>query len=171
MKIRLTASVVFGLLIGTAMYVYAATALETIKAPIDQIVTILKDPQYHDDTLKEQQEAQLWPIIHQIFDFTEVSKRALARNWRKFSPEQRKAFINAFTDLLGNTYLDKMQGGEYKNVSVVFLDEKKLSANKSQISSKIISRDQELPVSYNLKLKKNRWRIYDVKPMMGFRNL
>ncbi len=163
MKIRLTASVVIGLLIGTALYVYAATALETIKAPIDQIVTILKDPQYHDDTLKEQQEAQLWPLIHQIFDFTEVSKRALARNWRKFSPEQRKAFTNAFTDLLGNTYLDKMQGGEYKNVSVVFLDEKKISESKSKVNAKIISREKELPVSYKSRLKENRWRIYDVK--------
>jgi len=163
MKIRLNISVVIGLLLGTALYVYAATALKTIKAPIDQIVTILKDPQYQDGAKKDQQQAQLWPIIHQIFDFTEVSKRALARNWRKFSPEQRKAFTNAFTDLLGNSYLEKMQGGEYKNVSVVFLDEKKLSEIKTLVSSKIISRDQELPVIYNLKLKKNGWRIYDVK--------
>jgi phospholipid transport system substrate-binding protein len=163
MKIGLTVTVVFGFLLGTALCVYAATALETIKAPIDQIVTILKDPQYRDDAKKDEQEAKLWPIIHQIFDFTEVSKRALARNWRKFTPEQRKAFTNAFTDLLGNSYLDKMQGGEYKNVSVVFFDEKKLSEVKSQVRSKIISRDQELPVSYNLKLKKTGWRIYDVK--------
>jgi len=56
-----------------------------------------------------------------------------------------------------------MQGGDYKNVSVVFLDEKKLSEIKSQVSSKIITRDTELPVSYNLKLRENRWRIYDVK--------
>ena len=163
MKIKLTVSVVLGLLIGTAWCVHAATALETIQAPIDQIVTILKDPQYQDGAKKEQQQAKLWPIIHQIFDFTEISKRALARNWRIFTPEQRKAFTNAFTDLLGNTYLDKMQGGDYKNVSVVFLDEKKLSESKSQVNSNIISRDQELPVSYNLKLKKDRWRIYDVK--------
>ena len=167
MKIRLTVTVVFGVvfgfLLGTALCVYAATALETVKAPIDQIVTILQDPQYQDGAKQDEQDAQLWPIIHQIFDFTEVSKRALARNWRKFTPEQRKAFTNAFTDLLGNSYLDKMHGGEYKNVSVVFLDEKKLSEVKCQVNSKIISRDQELPVSYNLKLKENGWRIYDVK--------
>ncbi len=163
MKIRLTVSVVFGLILATALYVYAATALETIKAPIDQIVTILKDSQYQDCANKDQQQAKLWPIIHQIFDFTEVSKRALARNWRKFTPEQRKAFTNAFTDLLGNSYLEKMQGGEYKNVSVVFLDEKKISESKSKVNSKIISREKELPVSYNLRLKENRWRIYDVK--------
>ena len=163
MKIILNISVVFGLLLGTATGVCAATALETIKAPINQIVTILKDPQYQDGAKRDQQQAQLWPIIHQIFDFTEISKRALARNWRKFSPEQRKAFTKTFTDLLGNTYLEKMQGGEYKDVSVVFLEDKKLSEIKTKVSSKIISRDQELPVSYNLKLKKNRWRIYDVK--------
>ncbi len=59
MKIRLTVSVVFGLILATALYVYAATALETIKAPIDQIVTILKDPQYQNGSKKDQQQAQL----------------------------------------------------------------------------------------------------------------
>jgi len=81
MKIRLTVSVILGLLIGTAQCVYAATALETIKAPIDQVVTILKDPQYQDNAKKDEQQTKLWDIIHQIFDFTEISKRALARNW------------------------------------------------------------------------------------------
>ncbi len=163
MKTRLTVSVVFGLLLATALHSYAATALETIKVPIDQVVNILKDPQYQDSAKKDEQQTKLWDIIHQIFDFTEISKRALARNWRKFSPDQRKAFTNAFTDLLGNTYLNKMQGNDYQDVSVVFFEEKKLSEIKSQVSSKIISRNQELPVTYNLKLKENRWRIYDVK--------
>ncbi|MDM8542170.1 ABC transporter substrate-binding protein [Desulfococcaceae bacterium HSG9] len=164
MKIRLTVTVVLGLLLGTAIGVYAATALETIKAPIDEIVTILKDPQYQDGARKDQQQAQLWPIIHQIFDFNLISRIALTRNnWKKFTPEQRKAFTNAFTGLLKNTYVDKMQGGDFKDVSVVFIEENKLSEKKSQVSSKIISREKELSVSYSLRLKKNRWRIYEVE--------
>ena len=62
MKIRLTVTVVFGVvfgfLLGTALCVYAATALETVKAPIDQIVTILQDPQYQDGAKQDEQDAQ-----------------------------------------------------------------------------------------------------------------
>ncbi len=163
MKSKLIMLVVLGFIFTTVSGGYAATAMETIKAPVDEVMSILKDPQYKDGAKKEEQQEKLWRIINQIFDFTEIAKRGLARNWLRFSPEQRKAFTEAFKELLGNTYLDEMQGGDYEDVKIDFLDSKKLSENKTQVDTKIISRDKELPVSYNLKLKNNEWRIYDVK--------
>ncbi len=147
----------------------ATTALAGVKKPIDELkepiqngINILKDPQYHDDSKKELQREKIWEIVKQAFDFIQVSKRALARNWRDFTPQQRKDFTDAFAERLKNTYIDKIQG-EFHNEEVVFLDEDILSDKKAKVRTKLIREKIEIPIDYSMLLtKKGKWKVYDV---------
>lgn len=156
------------ILVFTVLF-FAATALAGVQKPIDELqgpiqkgINILKDPQYHVDSKKELQREKIWEIIREAFDFVQVSKRALARNWRDFTPKQRKEFTDAFAERLKNTYIDKIQGG-FHNEEVVFLGQDMLSDKKAKVNTKIIREKIEIPIDYSMILtKKGKWKVYDV---------
>ena len=75
----------------------SAEPLEVLQGHIDQIIDILQDPQYQDGAQHEEQMKKMWAVINQAFDFGEIAKRALSRNWRRFTPRQRKEFSSLFS--------------------------------------------------------------------------
>lgn len=150
------------LLLGSATAVAAQPApLEAIKGPIDTVIAILNDPAYKDDTRKEEQREKIWQSVSGIFDFNEISMRAVARNWRKFTPEERKQFAAVFSKFLGNTYVDKIQG-QYHNEEIVYVSQEIVKKGRA-LAKTIIKRETlEIPVDYRLKLMDGQWRVYDV---------
>ena len=135
---------------------------DSTRKPVEEVLAILNDPQYKPEDKKSAQREKLWDTTLSMFDFTEIAKRTLARNWLVFSPEQRKSFRDVFARLLTTTYTNKIQGN-FSNEKVVFLDEEVLNQNKAQVRSQIQGEGIETPVDYSLKLGEKGWRIYDVK--------
>ena len=136
--------------------------MEALRGPIESGLSLLSDPQYADEAKKGEQREEIWKIIRQAFDFRLIAARALGRNWRRFSPAQKDAFTDAFSALLGNTYIGKIQG-EYNDERVEFLQEEMVSDNKAVIKTRIIRKNAEIPVNYNMVLRGGQWRIYDVR--------
>jgi phospholipid transport system substrate-binding protein len=143
--------------------VFAMEPIETIKGPLEESLALLNDPRYKDPTLKDEQRDKIWTLIESVFDFEEVSKRALARNWRRLNPGQQKEFIELFTQLLGNTYLDQVQMA-YKDETVSF-DSQEIHDSKplARVKARIISAKGDIPVDYSLKNIDGGWRVYDVR--------
>ena len=138
----------------------ANNPLEEIKGPIEKGITILKDSRYKDN--KELQRERIWETISSVFDFKAVSMRALARNWRKFDKNQKEKFVKEFTELLKNTYIDKIQG-EFHDEKVVFEGYNMVSEKKAVVKSKVLRGDKEIPLDYSVHLKKGKWSVYDIK--------
>ena len=142
-----------------------ASPTDVLREPLDQAVMILKDPKYQTDDsgLKAEQRAKIWDIVGDAFDFTEVSRRALARNWKSFSADEQKEFAAVFAQMLGNIYVERIQSG-FADQQVEFADEI-LHASKplAIVKTFIISDQNKIPVDYSLKKKDGRWRVYDVK--------
>ena len=104
----------------------------TLKAPIDQVISILNDPQYTEAVKKQDQRQALWDAVYPIFDYAFISKSVLGRfHWNNtFSPEQQQEFIDVFSQFIGNNYLDKIQDG-YEGEKVIFENEELLSPKKA----------------------------------------
>lgn len=137
--------------------------LEEIKPSVDKVITILNDPKYKtDESLKSKQRDEIWEAINSMFDFEEVSKRTLARNWKKFSTTEKKEFTDVFGSYLGNTYVDQIQG-EYHNEKIAYGDEQIVDEKWALVRTKIMRETLEIPVDYKMKLIDGRWRIYDVQ--------
>ncbi len=143
--------------------VFALEPIDTIKGPLEESLALLSDPRYQDPAFKDEQRDKIWALIESVFDFEEVSKRALARNWRRLDPGQQKEFVELFTQLLGNTYLDQVQTA-YKDETVSF-DSQEIHASKplARVKARIISAKGDIPVDYSLKSIDGRWRVYDVR--------
>jgi len=137
--------------------------LEDLKGPVQKGIALLKDTEYRASDKKEAQREEIWRLVKQVFDFEQISMRALARSWRDFNPDQQKAFVEAFTELLKNTYMDKIQG-EFHDEEVVFEGEDLITDQKAEVKSKIVRGGKlEIPIDYSLYKSASGWLVYDVK--------
>lgn len=142
--------------------VWAASPMETLKGPVEAGIALLRDPAYADAGKKNEQRDRMWGIIQETFDFRLISASALGRNWRRFSPAEQAEFTSVFAQLLGKTYLGKIQGN-YKDEEVVFLGEDVISDKKAVVRTEIVRKDTRIPVDYYMRRKNDQWRVYDVK--------
>ena len=137
------------------------TPIDALRPPLDKALAILQDPRYRIPAEKEAQKEKLWELIRLVFDFEGITERAVGRNWKLFSPEQKKEFTEDFTQLLGNSYLTRIQG-EFNNEKVEFLSQELLPGAKARVKSKIIRQADSIPVDYSVRQLEGTWRIYDV---------
>jgi phospholipid transport system substrate-binding protein len=135
--------------------------IDALRGPLDSALAILQDPRYRSGSEREAQKEKLWEIIRKVFDFEGITVLAVGQNWKLFSPEQKKVFIDLFTTRLGNSYLNKIQGS-FNNEKVEFLSEEVLSPAKARVKTKIIREVDSIPVDYRVRPIDGAWRIYDV---------
>ncbi len=143
----------------------AADPTEVLKAPMDEALALLRDPQYKSDdpAKKAEQREKFWALIEPVFDFNELSKRTLARNWSKFDDAQQQEFAQVFSELMGNIYVDRIQGG-YSDETVEFGDQiMHESRPLAVVKTFIVSSRNRIPVDYSMIQQGETWRVYDVK--------
>jgi len=143
----------------------AAVSLEpmaTIKAPVDAVIAILNDPKYKVTGTKSVQRDEIWKVVKPMFNFDEIAKRAVARNWSDFNDVEKAAFTDVFARFLGNTYIDKIQG-EYHNEEIVYLGQDFYSDTYAEVKTQIVRETLKIPVNYRmLKGGEGRWMVYDI---------
>ncbi len=135
--------------------------MDALKNPIETVLSLLKDPKYKDPDQRQQQRDKIFAITRKLFDYTEMSKRTLARNWKSFSPQEQLQFVDVFADHLSNSYMDKIQG-EYKGETVIFLGQEMIADGKALVTTKIQRQPGDISVDYSMLLVDNQWRVYDV---------
>jgi phospholipid transport system substrate-binding protein len=136
------------------------TPMQTVKERIDQIITVLNDPQYHAHEKKGVQRDKIWEISSPMFDFAEISRRTVGPKWDSFAEEEKSRFIDVFRQFLGNTYIDKMQG-EYHNEQVVYVKEL-IKESQALVRTQLVRQSVALPIDYRLKQEDGLWKIYDI---------
>jgi len=139
---------------------HAGKPLDTVQTQVEKILDILRDPGMKAESTKEVKKDRIWGIIGAVFDYDELSRRALGRNWKKLNASQQKEFTDLFSRLLGNIYLGRIIA--YTDEKVVFDKEKMLAEDKAEVLSRIVTASKEIPVNYRLILKGGEWRVYDV---------
>lgn len=138
----------------------AGGALDTVKSNADKVLEVLRDPSLKSESARKNKKNKIRAIAQKMFDFTELSKRTLAQNWGKFSPEQQKEFIDLYTSLLEDTYADKIMA--YTDEKIVFTNEVTLTEKTVEVRSTVLRKTSEVPINYRVILKDDGWRVYDV---------
>jgi phospholipid transport system substrate-binding protein len=104
---------------------------------------------------------QIRQIVREMFDFDEISKRALSRHWQTLQREEQAEFVALFRDLLERAYLAQVEtasGGE----KITFIGES-IENGSATVRSKVVTRQgSEIPLDYRLHVRDGSWRIYDV---------
>jgi len=139
---------------------YAATPMETVEKGVNNLLKTLGDPAFKAQT-KDQQIATLGTEIEKVFDFTELSKRTLGRDWKKMSAAQQKEFVKLFKQLLQGVYADRLL--EYSDQKVIFDKEITPKKGRAEVQSYLQTSDgKKIPLFYRLTDKGGSWKVYDV---------
>jgi len=145
---------------GQAIAADAAHPMETLKGPIDEIISILNDPHYKTEDQRTAQRDKIWEIARPVFNFDEISRRAVGKPWAKFSPMEKERFSNIFSEYLGGTYIDKLQG-KFHNEKVDF-EKELVKGSKALVRTHLRRENTEIPIDYRMQHVDGEWKIYDI---------
>lgn len=159
MKSIVAAALLLAVLASSALAA-TGTPTQTVKTAVDQILVLLRDPTYKGSGKKSSQGEKIIAIVEGVFDFRAFSVRTLGKNWKEFSPAQQDEFVKLYTELLEDTYLERVQ--QYSDEDVVFTEEVKLDDTKSEVRTNIIAKTGPIPLFYRLYSKDGAWKVYDV---------
>ena len=165
MKYRKILFVVFaGMFFLTSMSTFLWAAEEAGKLlikTIDRGLTVLKEPSLKGPGKAQERRRRLWEEISPVFNFEEMSKRALGQHWKKRTPEEKRKFAELFTHILKDTYIGETD--TYSGEEIVFLKEKHDDNNYATVQTKIITNTgTETLVDYRMLNNDGKWKIYDV---------
>ncbi len=138
----------------------AGVPLDTVKSNVNGVLDVLRDPELQGESGKKIKGQKIAAAAGKLFDFVELSKRTLGLNWNKFTPDQRKEFVELFRSILKDAYVDKITA--YTNEKVNFTKETPLSETTVEVRSVIVSKGGETAIYYRVVKKENEWKVYDV---------
>lgn len=142
------------------LYAYAGAPLEAVKGHVNKVLDVLRDPSLKGESGKKTKKTKIRSISDKMFDFTELSRRTLAQDWKKLNPEQQKEFIELYKCLLEDAYADKIV--TYTEEKVLFTKENPLSEKTFEIQTTIVTKKADVPIYYRVIQKEGEWRVYDV---------
>ncbi len=102
-------------------------------------------------------------LIFPLVDFEAMGKLTLGKHWRRATPEQRRAFIDAYKKLLVRTYAKSLR--QYANQDIIFLPNKtRIRGKYATVYSEFVPGNGQpnISVVYSLRLKDGQWKAYDV---------
>jgi|SRR3989339_913293 len=148
------------LLLLFSLPVYAGPPLDAVRANVNKVLEVLRDPKLKAASAKEIEKEKLRLIYDGMFDDVELSKRTLARNWNSLNVAQRKEFVLLFRQVLEKAYIDKILA--YTDEKIVFERETMVSGTQAEVQTKIVTSSKEIPIAYRLLQKDGAWKVYDV---------
>jgi phospholipid transport system substrate-binding protein len=108
--------------------------------------------------------AQIRTIADELFDFEEVSRRALSVHWAARTQAERAEFVALFTDLLERSYLGKIES--YAGERINYTGEK-VDGDYAIVRSQVASRRKDfrarpINLEYRLWKRDGQWKVYDL---------
>ncbi len=152
--------ILLAVLLVAPLQVYASGAKATVEAQINKMLAKMQQPAFK-ELSRDAKLTEIRKIINEVFDYKELSRRTLGREWKKFKPEQQSEFIDLFSKLLENVYADRILA--YTHEKIQFGKETELKKGRVEVESYIITMDNtKVPLFYRMSNKSGQWRVYDV---------
>ena len=151
---------IFAVLIVMPFQSHAASAKETVEAGVNKLLKTLGEPAFKAKP-KDERIAIIGAEIETVFDFKELSRRTLGREWKKMKAEQQKEFVELFRELLQGVYADRLLA--YSDQKIIFDKETMLKKGRAEVQSYLQTSDgKKIPLFYRLTDKSGSWKVYDV---------
>jgi phospholipid transport system substrate-binding protein len=152
-------------LVATTAAQPVTTPRDTVQKAVARVLAVASGPTLRDASAghaeRERSRAEIRRVAAELFDFEEMSRRALSRHWGARTPAEQAEFVGLFTDLLERGYLGRIQS--YAGEKIVYLGEG-IDGPFATVKSRVLlpTRHTEIAVDYRLMQKNGTWKVYDV---------
>lgn len=150
---RLLESVLLLLVLATAAPTCAGEPTEQVKAGIDRLAALARDPTISDS----QRQAQVQVLLPHWFDVPEMAKRSLAGHWPERTPEEQQEFIELFESLFATLVAEHLAAYPIRYVSEA------VNGSSATVTILVLTRPDPTPVVFALLRGERGWAAYDVK--------
>ena len=136
------------------------SAEEVIRTTTTQVVERLEsDPKLSEDPDRLYEMVQ--DVVLPRFDFERISRRVLGKYWKRASEEQRRHFVSEFQTLVVKTYAIAL--ASYEHEQIVYGPSRIRSEKETSVRTAITpSSGPGIPITYELHLMGDNWKVYDV---------
>lgn len=157
---------IFFLLLVSARLAYAAPLNQTdplslIKNGTQEALQILHQSQTGQAAPLKARRGQILKIVSHYFNFDEMSRSALGHPWKEQTPQKRQEFVDLFTQLLFNTYVDRLQNYTGSNQQVSY-DSQQINGDYAVVDTHVFFEGKNVPLDYRLHKTNGKWKVYDV---------
>lgn len=155
----LLAVAVFGAAAPSARAATEATAgaRAVIAETVDAVLAVLRDK----SVPTEKRIESIEQIVYGRFDLYVMSRLVLARNWKRFSEEQKEQYVEEFKRYLTNSYGNRIERYDQQEVEIV--GEREEPRGDVVVQTKIRGGEFEgAVVDYRLRKSDSDWRVIDV---------
>jgi phospholipid transport system substrate-binding protein len=132
---------------------------EAVRATLTEVFRILEDETLKDPAKLIPRRHMLEEVIASHFDYTEMSKRALAAHWVPLTTSERAEFVELFKSFLSDRYAEKIES--YSGEQVAYLSER-IEGNYAEVRTELRSNKVAIPMDYRLQGKDGTWHAYDL---------
>lgn len=140
-----------------AMTESEAGARAVISETVDEVLAVLRDK----SKPTEERIRALEKIVYGRFDLYVMSRLVLARNWKRFSEEQKEQYVEEFKQYLTNSYGNRIERYDQQEVEIV--GEREEPRGDVVVKTKILGGEFEgALVDYRLRKQDSDWRVIDV---------
>lgn len=147
------------------IFSFAATSqaggpTDQVRATVDKVLAAVRNASLKSSTQKNDLRVQLAEIIYPRFDFGEMAKRSLGPQWGRRTAEEQREFVKLFTELLGRSYIDRIES--YSSQNVVYTREAEDKEYAEVDSSVVSDKLEKVSLNYKLHSVDKEWRVYDL---------
>lgn len=133
----------------------ASSPLERTREVLEEARRIVDSPKSHNEKLVDLSE-----LLKGFLDTETMGREALGSSWEKFSPSQRREFLDLFRELFQRTYVQKLLLFEKPDFAYVG---EEVEGTRARVETKIITPRDEFIVTYQMQLEGGSWKATDIK--------
>jgi phospholipid transport system substrate-binding protein len=131
-----------------------------VRSTLTKVFRILEDETFKDPAKLIPRRHMLEDVIATHFDYTEMSKRALAAHWVPLTAGERTEFVELFKSFLSDRYAEKIEA--YSGEQVLYLSERVEKDDYAEVRTELRSTKTSIPMDYRLQRKDGSWHAYDL---------
>ena len=151
--------VVVGLMVHLSMVSECFAGSEVtsqLKGTIEKVIKITQDEALKND--KQARRVALRKTIAKRFNYRQMVRRSLAKNWDARSDQERQEFIALFKSLLENSYANKLEA--YQDEKINYVDEI-VKGKYALVKTEVVRKSSTIGVDYKLIQENGNWKVYD----------
>lgn len=133
----------------------AQTPTERVKLGVTDIIGIASNSALS----AEQKKQSLSDVIQKHVDLQASAQRVLGKYWREATDDEKRQFMILLKGVLVDTYIVLLE--KYDNETVEYTSETIKKDVYATVDTEIHTKENIIPVSYQLYQRNNEWKIYD----------
>jgi phospholipid transport system substrate-binding protein len=144
---------------GAAVASPAMGPRETVESAVVRVTGVIQDGELNGKAVADRR-GEVRRLARDLFDFDEISRRALSRHWATRTPDEQAEFVALFSDLLERSYMNRIEA--YAGEKITFTGEA-LDGSFATVRSRVVTqRRSETALDYRMHVREGRWQVYDM---------